>query len=262
MSLVTTSIDRTTNIATVTVNRPEALNAINVEVAAGIRDAMVPLVDEPNLRAVIFRGEGRAFMAGGDLAKFAEDFSKAPETADALLDPLDPAVQAIRAIKAPVIASVHGAVAGAGLSLMAACDLVIAAEGTRFMLAYNRVAAVPDAGGSWFLPRLLGTRLVTEMMMLDTALDTDTALKYGLINRVVPADQLAQATQDMAEKVAKGPTQAFGLFKKLVDSAFTQPLKQQLADERVSFKATARTDDFRAGVTAFLNKGKAIFTGK
>jgi 2-(1,2-epoxy-1,2-dihydrophenyl)acetyl-CoA isomerase len=262
VSIVTTAIERTTGIATVTVNRPEALNAINVEVAQGIRDAFVPLLDEADLRAVILRGAGRAFMAGGDLAKFAEDFSIADQTADALLDPLDPAVQAMRALKAPVIACVHGAVAGAGLSLMGACDLVVAAEGTRFMLAYNRVAATPDAGGSWFLPRLLGTRLLTEMMLLDTALDTEAALKYGLVNRVVAADQLEQAARDMAVKIASGPTQAFGLFKRLIDTTFTQTLEQQLSDERDAFKACTRTDDFRAGVTAFLSKGKAEYSGK
>lgn len=262
MSVVTTAIDRATAIATVTVERPEALNAINVEVAQGIRDAFVPLLDETELRAVIFRGAGRAFMAGGDLAKFAEDFSQAPDITDALLEPLDPAVLAIRAIKAPVIACVHGAVAGAGLSLMAACDLVVAAEGTRFMLAYNRVATTPDAGGSWFLPRLLGTRLLTEMMLLDTALDTEAALRYGLVNRVVPAGQLEQAARELALKVAQGPTQAFGRFKKLIDDAFAQPLQQQLAAERAAFKACTRTADFRAGVTAFLNKGRGEFSGR
>jgi 2-(1,2-epoxy-1,2-dihydrophenyl)acetyl-CoA isomerase len=262
MTIVSVVFDRNTHIATVSINRPAALNAINVEVAQGMRDALVPLLDEPDLRAVILRGEGRAFMAGGDLAKIAEDFSQAAAVTDALLDPLELAVQAIRNLRAPIIASVHGAVAGAGLSVMAACDLVIAAEGTRFMLAYNRIGAAPDAGGSWFLPRLLGARLVTEMMMLDTALDTETALRYGLINRVVPADQLAAATQALAEKAASGPTHAFGLFKKLIDSALTQTLTQQFADERRSFKAATSTSDFREGVIAFLNKSPANFSGE
>jgi 2-(1,2-epoxy-1,2-dihydrophenyl)acetyl-CoA isomerase len=255
MPVVITDIDRDAHIATVTVNRGEALNAINIEVACALGEAFVALTNEPDVRAIIFRGAGRAFMAGGDLGAFAEDLDNAGQMTDAMLDGLEPAIFAMRRMNAPVIAAVHGAVAGAGLSLMAACDLVIAAEGTRFMLAYNRVGATPDASGSWFLPQLLGKRKFTEMMLLDTVLDSSTALQYGLVNRVVPADQLGEAALQMAKKVASGPTQAFGIFKKLIDRAFTQPLEHQLADERAAFKACTRTQDFCDSVSAFVNKG-------
>lgn len=262
MSLAELSFDAASGVATITLNRPDVLNALNVTLAEALRDAVVPLADEPRLRCVMLRGNGRAFMAGGDLAGFAADFDAADTVIDALLDALHAVVETLRAIDAPVIAAVQGAVAGAGLSLMAACDLVVAAAGTRFLLAYDRIGAAPDCGGTYFLPRLLGSRRAAALMFLSEQLDADAALAAGLVNKVVAADQLEVESEALAARIASGPTQAFGNYKRLAQSTFGNTLHDQLEAERASFKSATVTHDFREGVTAFLAKRPATFKGK
>ena len=260
MALAETTVDAVRGIATITVNRPEVLNAIDVPTAQAIRDAVraVPA----DARCIVLRGAGRAFVAGGDLSRFAEDFDRAGQVVHSLLDSLHEAILALAAHRAPVLASVHGAVAGAGLSLMAGCDLVIAAEGTRFLVAYDRIGAAPDCGGTWQLPRLLGRRRANEFMLLGEQWDAATAEARGLINRVVPADQLAAETDQLAAKLASGPTGAYATWKRLANAALEQPLAVQLEQERAAFTAATRSEDFRAGVSAFLAKKPVTFTGK
>jgi 2-(1,2-epoxy-1,2-dihydrophenyl)acetyl-CoA isomerase len=262
MSLATCHVDAASGVATLTVNRPEVLNALDVPTARAICDAVTPLRERPEVRCVVLHGAGRAFIAGGDLARFADDFDQAAGVVHELLDALHPAILTLRALNAPVLGAVHGAVAGAGLSLMAACDLVIAAEGTRFVLAYDRIGASPDCGGTWFLPRLLGPRRAAELMMLSPTWDTDQALSYGLINRVVPADQLDAEAVKLAGQIAKGPTLAYGNFKRLTDASLGTDLAAQLEAERACFSAATRSADFREGVGAFLGKRPAQFTGQ
>ena len=261
MSLAELSLDTATGIATITLNRPDVLNALNVALAEALRDAVVPLAGDRRVRAVLLQGRGRAFMAGGDLSGFAADFDTADTVIDALLDALHPVVETLRSIDAPVIAAVQGAVAGAGLSLMAACDLVVAASGTRFLLAYDRIGAAPDCGGTYFLPRLLGSRRAAALMFLSEQLDADAALAAGLVTKVVAADQLAAESTVLAAKIASGPTEAFGNYKRLAQSTFGNTLHDQLEAERASFKSATKTHDFREGVSAFLAKRPASFKG-
>jgi 2-(1,2-epoxy-1,2-dihydrophenyl)acetyl-CoA isomerase len=211
---------------------------------------------------VVLRGEGRAFVAGGDLSAFAADFEQAGAVVGEMLDNLDPVILTLRSLGAPVLASVHGAVAGAGISLMCACDLVVAAEDTRFVLAYNRVGALPDCGGTWLLPRLIGQRKAAEFMFLGDAWDAKTAKEVGLVNRVVPLDQLAQETEALAQRLASGATLAFGAYKRLANQAHDRSLAEQLPLERAAFQAATHTQDFREGVTAFLAKKNPKFEGK
>lgn len=263
MSLAELSLDAATGIATVTINRPEVMNAINVPLAEALRDVALQLrADEARIRCVVLRGNGRAFVAGGDLAAFAKDFEVADQVADALLNALHVVVETLRSIDAPVIASVHGAVAGAGLSLMAACDLVVAAQGTRFLIAYDRIGASPDCGGTYFLPRLLGRNKAAQLMFLSETLDADAALAAGLVCKVVAADALEAATAELAAKLAKGPTQAYGNYKRLVEQTYDRSLPQQLEAERAAFSANTKTADFREGVSAFLSKRAAEFKGR
>ncbi|HSW12121.1 MAG TPA: enoyl-CoA hydratase-related protein [Solimonas sp.] len=262
MSLAQLQFDAASGIARVTVNRPQVLNALDVPTARAIHDAIRPLRGDAAVRCIVLGGAGRAFIAGGDLARFAEDFGQAANVVDELLDALHPAIEILRNHDAPVLASVHGAVAGAGLSLMAACDLAVAAEGTRFLLAYDRIGAAPDCGGSWFLPRLLGERRAAELMLLGETWDVDTALRMGLVNRVVPADDLESTTQALAQRLAAGPTRAYGVYKRLSAQAYSRPLSQQLECEREAFKAATRTADFRASVTAFLSRTTPQFSGR
>jgi 2-(1,2-epoxy-1,2-dihydrophenyl)acetyl-CoA isomerase len=262
MSLALRTVDAETGIATITVNRPEVLNALDVPTSRAICEAVLPLREMPEVRCVVLRGAGRAFVAGGDLSRFADDFDQSAAVVHDLLDALHPAILTLRALNAPVLGVVHGAVAGAGLSLMAGCDLVVAAKGTRFVLAYDRIGAAPDCGGTWFLPRLLGPRRAAELMMLSPTWDADQALAYGLINRVVEADQLDAEAASLAGQLAKGPTAAYGKFKLLADASLSTDLSAQLEAEREAFSTGTRTADFREGVTAFLGKRPAQFKGQ
>lgn len=262
MSLVQSTLDEHTGIVTLTINRPDVLNAIDVALARALNAAVLPLKGDARVRCVVVRGAGRAFVAGGDLAAFAQDFDNAADVADELLGMLHPVAETLREIDAPVIASVHGAVAGAGLSLMCSCDLAIAAQGTRFIVAYDRVGAAPDFGGTYFLPRVLGARRAAQLLYLSETLDAEGALAAGLVNRVVPSDQLDAAVDEIARRIAAGPTRAYGQYKRLADRAFERDLHGQLEAEREAFKQATRTQDFREGVGAFLAKRAPRFQGR
>jgi 2-(1,2-epoxy-1,2-dihydrophenyl)acetyl-CoA isomerase len=172
------------------------------------------------------------------------------------------AIIALRAAAKPVLASVHGAVAGAGVSLLAAADLAIAAAGAKFTLAYSKIATSPDGGSTYFLPRILGVRKALELMMLSETFDAATALDLGLVNRVVPDDELAAATDTLARRLAAGPTLAYGETKALVNRTFEQSLSSQLEAEAQAFARCAATADLAEGVTAFVQKRKPAFKGK
>ncbi len=262
MELATLAIDETRLIATITVNRPKVLNALDVATAEAMQAVAAKLDARPDLRCIILRGAGRAFMAGGDLAGFASDFATADNTVNQLLDALEPVIKTFQAHPAPVLASVHGAVAGAGISLMAAADLAIAATDTRFMLAYDKIGAPPDCGASYFLPRLLGERRAAALMYLGETWSAAEALQYGLVNKLVAANELETATAKLAEKIASGPSLAYSQYKNLVREGRDKNLQQQLKAERVAFCAATKTADFKAGVSAFIKREVAKFCGR
>jgi len=262
VNLVQLDIDQGTGIAHLKFNRPEVLNAIDVPLAKALLAQVEVLAADDCVRCIVLSATGRAFVAGGDLARFAEDFDHAAGVVDELLDALHPAIRILRKIDAPVLAVVHGAVAGAGLSLMAGCDLVIAAAGTRFVMAYDRVGASPDCGGTYDLPRLLGPRRAARFYMLSEPLSAEDALSMGLVNELVPPDQLDDLAQAWASRLANGPTRAYGRYKQLVQQSFHSSLDEQLEAERAAFKAATETNDFRVGVKAFLSKQAPVFTGR
>lgn len=262
MSLVESEQDAERGIVTLTINRPEVLNALDAPTAQALRAAVEPLADCPGVRCVVLRGAGRAFMAGGDVARFAADPDRAGDTLDAILNAMHPVVETLRALDAPVLASVHGAVAGAGLSLLAACDLAIAAAGTRFLIAYDRIGAPPDCGGSVFLPRLLGQRRAAELMLLSATWTAEQAQAHGLVNFVVAPEALAEETRNLAQRLAGGPTLAYGHYKRLVDSSYAQPLSVQLEAEREAFRAATTSEDFRRNTAAFVAKEPTRFEGR
>ncbi|MEZ0603110.1 enoyl-CoA hydratase/isomerase family protein [Paraburkholderia sp. IW21] len=262
MSLVQLNFDATTGIARLAFDRPEVLNALDVPLARALNERVQGLAQQAGVRCVVLSGNGRAFMAGGDLARFADDFDHADVVVDELLDALHPAILTLRQLDAPVLASVHGAVAGAGLSLMAGCDLVLAAQGTRFVMAYDRVGASPDCGGTYDLPRLLGGRRAAQFYLFGETLSSEEALAIGLVNQVVAADALAAMTHEWATRIAAGPTRAYGNYRRLVQQTWASSLTDQLERERASFKAATRTRDFRAGVQGFLRKHSVSFNGQ
>lgn len=245
-------------IAHLIFNRPEALNAINTTMASAFLEACKRIEEDPVVRVVVLSGAGRAFIAGGDIAQFRDDPQSIPTT---LIDPMHEGLMILTSLRVPVIASLKGAVAGAGMSIALACDLIIAAEGTKFNFAYSSLAASCDLGASWSLPRLVGLRRALEIALLPEAIDTATALQLGLINQVVSADSLVEATNALAKKLASGPTVAYGTLKRLMRESLGNSLEGQLNAERAGFSKCAATVDFKEAVAAFLEKRAPTFKG-
>ena len=252
-------LERNGAIATLRFNRPEALNAIDVPMANAFLNAVQSIAADPGVRAVVLCGSGRGFMAGGDLATLRAD---PVQSAIDILTPLNAALQLLTQMNAPVIAQVHGAAAGAGLSLVLMADYVIAAEGTRFNLAYINLGTSCDVGASWALPRIVGVRQALEIALLGEAFTADDALRLGLVNRVVPGTELDSATAALAQRLANGPTLAYGAMKRLMRASMDNTLPEQLAAEKGAFVHCAGTEDFRAGVEAFHRRQSPQFVGR
>lgn len=246
-------VERSGAVAHLRFNRPDVLNALSVDLAHALLEACHSLAADSAVRVVVLSGNGRAFMAGGDLAAMRA----APvETADALIRPLHQAVQLLAEMPKPVLASVHGAAAGAGMSLMLAADLALAAEGTRFNFAYTDIASNCDGGASWALPRLLGLRKALEIALLAEPFDAAEALRLGLINRVVAAEKLAEATLEMAERLAERAPHALANLKRLLRSALQQTLSEQLDAEHQGFLDCAGRPEFVTAIDAFYARRK------
>ena len=252
-------LERHGAVATLRFNRPEALNAIDVPMANAFLAAVQSIAADPGVRAVVLSGNGRGFMAGGDLATLRAD---PVQGAIDILTPLNAALQLLAQMNAPVIAQVHGAAAGAGLSLVLMADYVIAAEGTRFNLAYINLGTSCDVGASWALPRIVGVRQALEIALLGEAFTADDALRLGLVNRVVPGAELDSATTALAQRLASGPTLAYGAMKRLMRASMDHTLPEQLAAEKGAFVHCAGTEDFRAGVEAFHQRQSPQFVGR
>lgn len=249
-------------VARIRFNRPDALNALDEALAAGFLQACRQAADRDDVRAVVISGEGRGFMAGGDVGRMVQAMPRADTVIDALLDCLDPALLLLSEMAAPVIASVHGAVAGAGASLMLAADLAIAADDTRINLAYSAIGATPDAASTWTLPRLVGLRRSMEIALLSDFIGAADALALGLVNRVVPRAALAAETEQLAGRLASGPTQAYGRIKRLLRGSFDHTMAEQMARERAAFRESTATADFAEGTRAFVEKRRPRFSGR
>ena len=247
-------------IATIALNRPHVMNAMDGEMMRQLRPVTESVEKDPAVRAVVLRGEGAAFMAGGDVAVFHQHLAELPELIVTWGREMHAAFLALRRMGKPVLASVHGAVAGAGFSLLCAADLAIAAVDTRFTLAYTNIGASPDGGSTYFLPRLVGYKTTMEMIMLPDRFDAETARQHGLVNWVVPNEKLVAETLRIAQRLAAGPTRAYAEAKRLVNQSL-DPLEAQMEQELQAFSRCARTADLKEGVTAFVEKRKPVFKG-
>ena len=245
-------------VAHVRFNRPALLNAIDPTLALQFRRACEQLAGDDSVRAVVLSGEGRAFMAGGDLGAMHADVSVVPD----IIANMHAGLLRLAELSAPVIASVHGQVAGGGFGVALACDLCIAAAGTRFTMAYPLIGTNSDCGTSWGLARMLGVRRAMEVALLSEPIEASDALRLGLVNRVVPADELAAATRELAARLASGPTLAYGNLKRLLREAGGRSLAQQLDAEAEGFLRCTATADFAEGVAAFLQKRPPRFDGR
>jgi 2-(1,2-epoxy-1,2-dihydrophenyl)acetyl-CoA isomerase len=237
-------------------NRPEIRNAVNREAISELASAVAEAAEDRAARAVLLRGAGTHFCAGGDITMFGELLGLSPEerrkTLHGIVDGLHPLLVGLRRMPKPVLAAVHGAAAGFGLSLVLAADLALAAEDTVFTSGYIHLGTSPD--GAMTLPRVIGLKRATELMFLGDRLDARQALELGLINRVVPAAAFDGEAMALAARLADGPTHAYGRTKALLETSVGQLLDAQLRREAESFAACAATEEFAEGVRAFLDK--------
>src|SRR3954470_10587171 len=244
-------------VQTITLNRPEKMNAftrgMHGELLAALKDAR-----DPEVRAVVITGAGRAFCAGQDLTEFAES----GDVGTSLRETYHPNVHAVRGLEKPVIAAVNGACAGAGLSFACACDIRIAADSANFVPGFVGIGLIPDAGGTFFLNRLLGASRAFEWMSSNRRLTAAEAHAWGLVSEVVEADALQARAAEVAAHYASLPTRGIGMTKRLFDHATTATLDEQLEMEAQLQAAATQTDDFREGVAAFLEKRDPDFTGR
>ena len=249
------------SIGTLTFNRPEVYNAMNAELIHAMRDVTADIVASKTIRAVILKGAGKAFLAGGDVGLFHKQRETLVETVKPLGDVLHEGIKNIRNMPFPVIAQIHGACAGAGLSVAMAADFAIAAEGAQFNTAYTKIGLSPDGGSTFFLPRYVGMKRAIELTMLADMFDAKAAAAMGIINRAVPADLLELEVATLAERLSNGATMAYARAKKLINQSFVTPIDKQLDDEIAFFAECAKTNDFKEGVTAFVEKRKPRFEG-
>jgi len=249
-------------VATIVLNRPAVYNAMDGEMIADFRSRCEAVRDDASVRCVVLRGEGKAFLAGGDVGLFHREIERLPALIEKLARDLHYGVLALRRMDKPVLASVHGAVAGAGLSLLAACDLAVAAADTQFTMAYSRIGASPDGGGTFFLARTLGMKRALELALLSDPIDAATAQSFGLVNWVVPPEQLGARTNAIAQRLARGPTRAYAETRRLLDAAPGRSLEEQLEAEVQAFVRCARGADLREGVAAFVEKRVPRFQGR
>lgn len=248
-------------VATLTFNRPAVMNALDAELIRAFRMSCEHAAADREVRVIVLRGAGPAFVAGGDVAMFRDRVAAMATLVPELAGELHRGILALRGAPQPVIAAVHGAVAGAGVSIMLACDLVLAAADTQFSLAYSRIGTSPDGGATWFLPRLAGYQKAMELMLLADIADVETMQHLGVINHVVAADQLIAETEKLARRLAAGPARAYAETKALANRAMHAGLAAQLDAEALAFARCAVTEDFAEGITAFTDKRRPQFKG-
>ncbi len=246
-------------VATLTLDRPEALNALTVPVKVALRAALESIAGDRAIRAVILTGAGRAFCAGQDLAERDEP-DAAPLDVE-VRERYNPIIRALRSMGQPVIAAVNGVAAGAGASLAFACDIRIAAEEARFVLAFGRIGLVPDSGATWFLPRLVGPAKAVELALIGDAVDAAEALRLGLVSKVVPGDQLLVEARAMADRIADGAPLAMALTKTALERSMSMDLDEALDGEAKLQGIAGASADHAEGLAAFREKRSPRFEG-
>ena len=253
-------------VETLTFNRPEVLNALNAPLADAITEAVCDVETDESVRCLVLRGGGGHFMAGGDLKSFRPMLeapaSRRQRDFEAFVHQIHPMIRTIRRMPKPVIASVEGAAGGFGLSLLMACDLAIAADTSIYTMAYCQIGTSPDGSSTWFLPRMVGLKKAMELALLSERFDAAESARLGIINRAVPADQLAAETAALAARLAAGPTGAYARTKSLLNRSVGLDMESQLTLEAEAFAACAASEDFVEGVGAFVAKRAPEFKGK
>lgn len=252
-------INQNGTILSLTLNRPDRLNAFSPEMILGLTEAMRDAQKNPDVKVIILSGAGRSFSAGGDVKTMGQ------ANAVAVYDhigKLNECILAMKETEKPIIAAVHGFAAGAGFNLALACDLIVAANDSKFALSFSQVGLVSDGGGSYFVPRLVGPHLAKQFLFTAEPILAERLYQLGVINYLVPMDKLEEETQKLASQLANGPTRTYGMIKKLVDHSLTASLEEILEQERITQTMLVSTEDHQEGIAAFKEKRKPNFTGK
>jgi 2-(1,2-epoxy-1,2-dihydrophenyl)acetyl-CoA isomerase len=258
-------VETADGVCTITLNRPESLNSINDTMTAELAQALQQLRGDMQVRCVILTGAGRAFCSGQDLGDLKTKYSDPnfkPHLGDDLRRRYNPVIRGLRDLEKPVVAAVNGVAAGAGLSFALACDLRIASDKASFIEVFINVGLIPDSGNTFFLPRLVGLGKSMELCFTGDKVSAADALRFGLVNKVVPPEELMKATRDLALRLAKLPTKGISLAKRLLYQSLNSDLDAMLDAEAEAQEAAALTADHKEGVRAFFEKRPASFQGR
>lgn len=254
------NISLTNGVCTLTLNRPTVFNSFNREMAMQLQRALDDAEKNDDVRAIVLTGEGKAFCAGQDLAEAMDP--EGPELQTIVRDHYNPIIERIRNIEKPVIAAVNGVAAGAGANIALACDITIAKKSASFIQAFSKIGLIPDSGGTFFLPRIIGSQKALALMMTGDKISAEQADQMNMIYKAVDDDQFESEVRNFAETIAAMPTRGLGLTKKAVNQSFNNDLTEQLALEEELQTEAGMTYDFREGVNAFLEKRKPVFKGE
>ena len=246
-------------VATLTLNRPEKYHSFIREMALDLQEKLDLCKNDNNIRAIVITGTGKAFCAGQDLGEAIDP--NGPELQKIVNEHYNPIIRQIRNIEKPIIAAVNGVAAGAGASIALCCDIIIAKEGAVFVQAFSKIGLVPDSGATFFLPRLIGFQKATALMMNADPITATEAERLGMIYKVVEESKFEDEIQSFSEKLAKMPTKGIGLTKKLLNQSMHSSLEKQLDEEEVAQTIAGKTNDYKEGVSAFLEKRKPNFKG-
>ena len=262
MSNATVLVSRQRGITRLTLNRPDKLNAFTRAMHAELREAFLAAASDPDCRVVVLTGAGRAFSAGQDLADIGSGPNTGGDAGKLLEEAYNPLVNTITSLEKPVIAAVNGIAAGAAANIALACDLVFAARSASFLQAFARIGLIPDAGGTWVLPRLVGPMRARGLAMLAEPLPAETAEQWGLIWKCVDDDRFEAEVAAVAARLAAAPTYALGLAKRALAASSTSTLAEQLDLERNLQRLAGASPDAREGISAFLEKRTPNYTGR
>lgn len=262
MSYATLTYGVEQGVALITFNRPDAANAMSPECAREFNLVSLEIDSDPKVRAVVITGAGKMFCAGGDLGAFKAAGDDARRLLMAMTGDLHLGLSRLARNAAPVLAAVNGTAAGAGFSLVMACDLAISAESAVYTMAYTNAGLSPDGSSTYYMPRKIGDRRTRELMLTNRVLKAAEALEWGIVNRVVADDAVVEESLQLARKIASGPTAAFGKVKELLDGSFDHSLETQMELEARAISHLITTADGQEGLDAFLNKRKPDFKGQ